>query len=158
MSNKRPTADTIARYLTRYGASADTCPQPGQSEGVVRAPLDVLGQTYLLEVDPIVEEGLLRMSVPRLLHATLDDTPADRVHGLLLALAALNYRIPLVHFGYDPVDGEVALLYALPVLGGVLAYEDFERVLVVVENVLAKHVDDLRAVVAGERTAREILR
>jgi hypothetical protein len=52
----------------------------------------------------------------------------------------------------------VALRYALPVTGGEVRYEDFEQVLVVLQNVLAKHAADLRAVVAGERTAQDILR
>jgi hypothetical protein len=154
---RKPTTDTVEKYLARYGVPARTIQQLGESQGVVHTQLDVLGTAYLLEVDPVAETGLLEFRVPRLLHATLDDTPADRVHGLLLVLATLNYRLPLVSLGYDPRDGEVALRYGLPTLGGSLAYEDLERVLVVIENVLARHVEDLRAVVAGVRTAQEIL-
>jgi hypothetical protein len=154
---RKVTTDTVVKYLKRFGVPAHAIEQPGQAQGVVIAPLDVFGQVYMLAIDPIVETGQLDFVVMNVLHASLDDTPADRVHGLLLAMAALNYRIPLARLAYDPRDGEIALKYGIPVLGGELHYEDFERVLVVLQNILAKHAPDLRAVVAGEKTSREIL-
>ncbi len=152
---KKATGRTIEKYLERYGLDVNRL--PGDQESYL-AKLPVEGAGYPLTVTHDQEVGLLRFSVGGLLHATLDDTPADRVHGLLLAVAVLDHRIPLGSFGYDPADGEVALQYAMPLVSGELHHEDVEQVLVVLQNVLARHAADLRAVVAGERTAREILR
>jgi hypothetical protein len=148
---------TIEKYLERYGLEVVRL-SVSDDDGICLSALAVEGHPYQITVARIAELGQLQFRVAGLLHATLDDTPADRIHGLLLALSVLNYRIPLGSLGYDPTDGEVALRYALPVTGGEVRYEDFEQVLVVLQNILAKHAADLRAVVAGERTAQEILR
>jgi hypothetical protein len=155
--SRKVTTSTIEKYLKRFGVTGTATRHDGVRQGV-SATLEVPGLTWTVHVDLADETGQLEFRVPRLLLASLDDTPADRVHGLLLAMGALNYRIPLGTLAYDPSDGEVALRYAMPVVGGELHYEDFEQVLVVLQNVVAKHVSDLRAVVAGEKTAREILR
>lgn len=155
--SRKVTTSTIEKYLKRFGTPGTPTRHDGVTQGV-SATLEVPGLTCTVHLDLAEETGQLAFQVPRLLLASLDDTPADRVHGLLLALGALNYRIPLGTLAYDPSDGEVALRYAMPVVGGELHYEDFEQVLVVLQNVVAKHVSDLRAVVAGETTAREILR
>ena len=156
-SSKKATVRTLEKYFERYGLQAVGL-SVSDDDGVCISTLSVDGHDYQVSASRLAELGQLQVRIGRLLHATLDDTPADRVHGLLLALSVLNYRIPLGALGYDPTDGEVALRYAMPVTGGELRYEDFEQVLVVLENVLAKHAADLRAVVAGERTAQEILR
>jgi hypothetical protein len=156
-SSKKATVRTIEKYLERYGLGAIGL-SASDDDGVCLSELGVEGHHYQLTVSRLAELGQLQFRIGGLLHATLDDTPADRVHGLLLALSVLNYRIPLGTLGYDPTDGEVALRYAMPVTGGEMRYEDFEQVLVVLQNVLVKHAVDLRAVVAGERTAQEILR
>lgn len=148
------TTDTLEKHLQRFGAAVTQITEDGQR---LSACFGVLDQSYTLAIDLAREAGLLGFSVSDLLHATLDDTPADRVHGLLLALAVLNHRIPLGSLGYDPVAGEVVLRYTMPVSGD-LAYEDFEQVLGVLRQVLIERASDLRAVIAGERTAREILR
>lgn len=155
---KKANARTIERYFERYGLEAARLSGTPEDEATCISALGVNGHAYQVTVTRDADLGQLRFRIAPLLHATLDDTPADRVHGLLLALAVLNHRVPLGSLGYDPTDGEVALHYAMPVTGGELRYEDFEQVLVVLENILTMHAADLRAVVAGERTAREILR
>lgn len=154
---KKALTRTIEKYLERFGLEVVRL-SITDDDGVCMSALEVEGHAYQIAVTRISEIGQVQFRVGSLLHATLDDTPADRIHGLLLALSVLNYRIPLGSLGYDPTDGEVALRYALPVTGGEVRYEDFEQVLVVLQNVLAKHAADLRAVVAGERTAQDILR
>jgi WD40 repeat protein len=154
---KKGTGRTIGKYLDRFGLASLRL-SGSDGDEVCLSALGVEGHEYQLVVSWLSGLGQLQFRVGGLLHATLDDTPADRVHGLLLALAVLNYRIPVGALGYDPTDGEVALRYALPATGGEVRYEDFEQVLVVLQNVLAKHGGDLRSVVAGERTAQEILR
>jgi hypothetical protein len=154
---KKGVTRTIQKHLERFGLEVVRL-SVTDDDGVCISALEAEGHVYQMTVTRISEIGQVQFRVAGLLHATLDDTPADRIHGLLLALSVLNYRIPLGSLGYDPTDGEVALRYALPVTGGDVRYEDFEQVLVVLQNVLAKHGADLRAVVAGERTAQEILR
>jgi WD40 repeat protein len=155
--SKKHIARTVEDCLERYGLAALRV-SGSDGDGIFLSTLGVEGHDYQVSVTLLDELGQLEFRIGGLLHATLDDTPADRVHGLLLSLSVLNYRIPLGALGYDPTDGEVALRYAMPVTGGDVRYEDFEQVLVVLQNVLAKHAADLRAVVAGERTAQEILR
>jgi WD40 repeat protein len=155
---RKATARTIEKYLERYGLEATRLSGTEQEDQTYVSALGVESHGYQVTIRHDVGLGQLEFRIAGLLHATLDDTPADRIHGLLLALSVLNYRIPLGALGYDPTDGEVALRYTLPVTGDEVRYEDFEQVLVVLQNVVAKHAADLRAVVAGERTAREILR
>lgn len=155
---RKVTARTIKGYLERYGVEAARLSGTEVDEQTCVTALGVEGHGYPVTIFCNVELGQLEFRIGGLVRATLDDTPADRIHGLLLALAVLNHRIPLGTFGYDPADGEVALRYTLPTTGGEVRYEDFEQVLVVLQNVLIKHGADLRAVVAGDRTAREILR
>lgn len=153
MSANGATTREVAAFLRRFGVPAD----PGaQAQGAASGRLEVLGRGFHLVVGPNEQPDLLAFRVGGLVRAGPDDTPADRVHGLLLALASLNSRIPLGAFAYDPGDGEVSLHYAMPVCGH-LAYQDFARVLETLQDVLAGHAADLRAVVAGEKLAREIL-
>lgn len=155
---RKATARTIEKYLDRYGLEAARLSGTEQDDQTCVTAMSVEGHAYQVTIVHDAALGQLEFRVAGLLRATLDDTPADRIHGLLLALSALNYRIPLGTLGYDPTDGEVALRYTLPVTGGEVRYEDFEQVLVVLQNILVKHAADLRAVVVGQRTAREILR
>jgi hypothetical protein len=155
---KKATAQTIQKYFERYGLEAARLSGTPEDDETCISAFAVQGHAYQITVVRDPEVGLFRFRVDGVLYAMLDDTPADRVHGLMLGLAVLNSRIPLGAFGYDPAFGEVALRYTLPVTGGELHYEDFERVVVVLENVLTKHAADLKAVVAGERTVQEILR
>jgi WD40 repeat protein len=155
---KKANAHTIEKYFERYGLEAARLSGTPQDDATCVSAVGVDGHGYQITVTVDASLGLLRYRIAPVLSATLDDTPADRVHGLLLALSVLNGRFPLGSLGYDAADGEVALHYAMPITGGEVRYEDFEQVLVVLQNILTKHAADLRAVVAGERTAREILR
>ncbi len=155
---KKATSRTIQKFLERYGLPAERLSGTAEDDETCISALDAQGHAYPMTVRRLPELGQLTFRVARLVQATLDDTPADRIHGLMMALAVLNYRIPLGSLGYDPSDGEVALHYCLPLTDGDMRYDDFERVVVVLENVVTKHAADLRAVVAGEKTAQEILR
>lgn len=153
MSGNGTTTSEVAAYLRRFGVPAEPV---AQAHGAASGRLEVLGHVYPVVVGATEQPDLLGFRVGGLVWAGPDDTPADRVHGLLLALAALNARIPLGAFAYDPGGGEVSVHYAMPVCGD-LAYRDFARVLETLQDVLAGHAENLRAVVAGEKLAREIL-
>lgn len=158
MFEKRVTTDLIEEYLQKLGLPHQAVDEPGEKEGVVVSPLPVPGgQVYMLMVDPIVEQQLLRFRVTQFLTAPLDATPPDRLTGLLLAMASLNYRIPLGAFAYDPNDGEVVLTCGMPINSDDLRYADFEHVVGMLGLVMSKHAADLKAVAEGKKHADELI-
>ena len=98
---KKALTRTIEKYLERFGLEVVRL-SITDDDGVCMSALEVEGHAYQIAVTRISEIGQVQFRVGSLLHATLDDTPADRIHGLLLALSVLNYRIPLGSLGYDP--------------------------------------------------------
>ena len=155
---RQATGRTIEKYFERYGLEAAALSGTPEDDATCVSAVGVDGHGYQVRVTVDAASGLLRFWIGPLLNATLDDTPADRVHGMLLSLSVLNHRVPFGSLAYDPDHGVVDLLYAMPIAGGHVRYEEFERVFVVLQNILIKHAADLRAVVAGDRTAAEILR
>lgn len=158
MFEKKVTTELIEQYLEKMGLPHKGVDEPGEQEGVVISALPVAsGEQYLLAVDPIIERDLLRLRVGKILEAPLDATPADRLTGLLLAMTALNYRIPIGGFGFDPNDGEVVLSAGLPINSNDLKFEDFQHAILMLGVVLNLHAADLKAVADGTKQAEDIL-
>ncbi len=90
------TLKMLTDYLERFGWSRyKAVEEPFEQEGIIhtgwRRSEDHEG--YTLTIDPIVEKQSLSFKVPKLLHAPIDETPADRLNGLLLAMGYINYPV-----------------------------------------------------------------
>lgn len=153
---RKLTPQTLERHLRHAGLTGLEPWRAGVWEGW-SAPLEVPDQRYTLTAGLDPDSRWLALEVAGLPQALLDDTPADRVHGMLLALTVLNRRIPAGAFCYDPGSGAVLLRHTVALSRGSLSDEDLGQLVGAVRGVLAERGPDLRAVIAGERTAREIL-
>jgi hypothetical protein len=158
MFDKKVTTDLIEEYLQKMGLPHRGVEEQGEQEGVVVSPLPTPdGQVYMLLVDPIVERNLLRFRVSDFMKAPLDETPVDRLAGLLLAMTSFNYRIPIGAFAFDPRDGEVVLTCGIPINSNDLRYEDFEHVVGMLGVVMGQHAADLKAVAEGTKQAEDLI-
>lgn len=153
------TVELIEQYLERFGwEQYMAVPEPKEKEGVVLTGWAGLGdEGHRLAIDPIVEKGMLLFKAHRVLEAPPDETPADRLNGLLLVLGALNYKHVMGGFAYDPRDGEVAFKLGMPVYSDDLEYEDFEHCLKAVIAAVEVDGPKLKAIVDGTKTPPEIL-
>jgi hypothetical protein len=160
MFKKKVTTGLIEEYLDRYGWKQHTSlPEPGEREGVVVANWSspfAEGSNQLI-IDPMVEKDGLQFRVPGIVQAAPDETPADRLNGLLLAIAALNSQFVMGAFAYRPTTGEVLFQVGIPIVRDELAYEDFEHCMKVVTATVDRYAADLRAVVDGTKTAQEVI-
>jgi hypothetical protein len=158
MFEKRVTVELVEEYLEKLGLPHKAVDEPNEKEGVAVSVLPTrAGDAYMLAVDPMVEQQMLRFRVPEIMKAPLDQTPADRLTGLLLAIAALNYKIPLGAFAFDPHDGEVVLTYGLAINSNDLRYDDFQHVVLMLGFVLDAHAADLKAIAAGTKRAEDVI-
>ena len=158
-ATKPVTVDLIEEYLDKFGWKAhEDVPEPDEKEGVVMTGWRGLGdEGHPLVIDPIVEKGALLFKAIRVAQAPPDDTAADRLNGLLLAMSALNFKYILGGWAYDPRDGEVAFKVGMPVDSDDLDYKDFEHCLNVVVMAVEADGPSLKAVLDGSKTAQEIL-
>ncbi|MCW5940737.1 MAG: hypothetical protein KIS66_00805 [Fimbriimonadaceae bacterium] len=122
------TLDALSDLLNRFGwRDHKRFDQKGEREGYLSAgwsngPLD---NGFTLYVDPVVEQGLLVFSVPRLafLPRGLKD---DLKLKALQEIAARNRTLPLGGYSYDPADGEVVYRLGVPLPSTEsLSYEQF---------------------------------
>jgi hypothetical protein len=157
--SETPVIDQITAHLQKFGwQKYQALPELGEQEGVVMTgwSVDPASGNHVLAIDPIVEKNALQFRARNVLSAPPDSTSADRLSGLLLAMSALNYKLIIGSWGYDPRDGEVLFRFGLPLHTKSLSYEDFEHCLNVV--IAAVEVDGakLKEVVNGTKTGHEV--
>lgn len=160
MPKKRVSTDLIEKYLDRHGWSKHTAiDERNERVGLVRtgwsSPVSPDGHGMI--IDPIVEKGMLAFSVQRIASAPIDSTASDRLSALLLVIAAINYKLIMGGFAYDPTDGEVVFKLGIPIASDDLRFEDFERCLSVVTMAVDAHADDLRGIIDGTKTPQDVL-
>jgi hypothetical protein len=151
--------DQVTSHLQRYGWSKyQEMEEAGEKEGVVLTgwTMEPNGENHTLAIDPIVEKNVIQFRARNVFKAPPDSTPADRLNGLLLAMGALNYKLIVGGWAYDPRDGEVLFRFGLPLHEGEISYEDFEHCIKV--TVAAVELDGarLKAIVEGTKTGPEI--
>lgn len=157
---KKVTTGLIEGYLDRFGWKKHrSVDEAGEREGLVftgwTSPLSD-GSNQLI-IDPMVEKNALRFRVPGIVQAAPDETPADRLNALLLAIGALNSQFVMGAFGYSPKTGEVVFSVGVPVASDELHYEDFEHCLTLVTMMTDRYASELRAIVDGTKTAQEVI-
>ncbi|UCF67980.1 MAG: YbjN domain-containing protein [Acidobacteriota bacterium] len=153
------TVERVEKYLDRYGWKRHKgIDEPNEQEGVVltgwRSPQ---GESHLLTIDPIIEKNVLVFKAGGVLKAPPNNTPADCLNGLLMALSGLNYMMILGKWCFDPRDGEVRFTLAIPIDEGRLAYSEFEHCLNVVVATVSTTASKLKEVVEGKKSAMELL-
>lgn len=122
------TLDALSDQLNRYGwrdhARFD---QKGEREGYLSAgwskgPMD---NGYTLYVDPVVEQGLLIFSVPRLAFLPRGLSHETKLRALQ-EIAVRNRALPLGGYSFDPADGEVTFRLGVPMpRSDSLSFEQF---------------------------------
>jgi hypothetical protein len=157
MARKR-VIDQTKDYLRKYGWNVfQEVEEPNEKQGMLVVPWKGLsGDSHMLLIDPIEEKNVLIFRVPMIVKAPAEETPAARLNGLLLALAALNYNTIMGAWAYDPRDGEVVFKFAIPTHGNAYEYEDFEHCMTVVQLTLEVEIPKLKAILDGTKTGRDI--
>ena len=113
------TLEKLARYLERNDWSYSLV----QESQLIRTSFR--GKNAVFEVLIVFDDrrGRVRFVLPNLFVL-----PPNRVNAeILTELLALNMRFILVKFGYDPEDGEVRVEVDVPIEGGDLTFESFQR-------------------------------
>ena len=156
---KKAVIELTKDFLRRYGWGVfQEVDEPGEKQGVLAVPWKGLsGDSHMLLIDPIEEKSVISFRVPAVAKAPPDETPADRLTGVLMFMGAANYKMILGAWAYDPRDGEIAFKFALPTHGDAFEYEDFEHCLTVVQLTTEVEGPKLRAIIDGTSTAHEIL-
>lgn len=156
---KRGMIEQLEKHLKRYGwEKFQAVPEPGEKEGLIMTGwLGPTGVAHVLSIDPIAEKHVVTMRARSVAKAAPDATPADRLSGLLLAIAGINYRLLLGEWAFDPRDGEVVFRVGIPLHAGELGYEDFELCLNVIVGAVEVDGPRLMAIVDGTSTAAELL-
>ena len=160
MSKNRVSTHLIEKYLDRHGwpkhAAID---ESHERVGLVRtgwtSPLASDG--HRLIIDPMVEKDMLQFSVRDIATAPTDATPNDRLSALLLVISAINYKLIMGGFAYDPSDGEIVFKLGIPIASDDFRFEDFERCLSVITVAVDLYADNLRGVIEGTKTAQDVL-
>jgi hypothetical protein len=156
---KRGTIEQIEKHLKRYGwEKFQAVPEPGEKEGMIMTGwVGSSGQPHILSIDPIAEKHVLTVRARSVVKAAPDSTPADRLSGLLLAIGAINYRLLVGDWGYDPRDGEVVFRVGIPLHADEIGYEDFELCLNVIVGAVEIDGPRLQSIVDGTAAASELL-
>jgi hypothetical protein len=156
--SKAVTIELVGQYLKRRGLGKfEVIPQPGRPDGVILLGLiDPGGVPHPLFIDPRRDKDSLILHV-QITRASPDTTPANRLTDLLMVMAALNYRIVIGKWAYDPKDGEVAFRAAMPIDSGQLDYVDFDHLLTAVLENVGGYAMKMTAIVQGSANVDEIL-
>ena len=154
------TLELMKQYLERFGWHRyKAVDEPMEKEGIIhtgwRSSPEAKG--FNLVIDPMVEKNCLAFRVPKVLVAPLDETPAERLKDLLVAMGFINYRIILGKFAYDPRDGEVRFSVDIPIDENTVTYEQFQHCLGVTVKMVEDYAPKLKAIVNGEKTAEEFI-
>lgn len=162
MLSKKVTLERIEKYLERFGwKKYQSMPEPQEKEGVVltgwQSSVDP-STGYMLIIDPMVEKGLLSLTVGKLVTAPKEGTPEQRLSGLLQAIASINYRMMMAKFGWDPRDGEIQFQVATVIDPDDLRYEEFEKCLQVTIASVEVYTPQLKAIVEGTAPVEDVLK
>lgn len=155
------TVQLMKEYLERFGWHRyRVVDEPIEREGLIQTGWrsGAEGEGYGLVIDPMVEKNCLAFRSPQLLKAPRDETPAERLTDLLIAMGAVNYSIILGKFSYDPRDGEVNFAINVPIDENTFTYEQFEHCLRVVALSVDKYTPIFKAIVAGTKPLEEFLK
>jgi hypothetical protein len=160
VSKKRATTALIEEYLDRRGwAKHQVFDEAAEQEGFVKtgwvSPQSSEGQT--LVIDPVLEHNGLVFTVDNIAHAPTDATPADRLSGLLLAMAVINARLIFGAFAFRPTSGELIFRMGIPVDSEDLRYEEFEHCLQAMTSGVDTYGSALREIIDGTKTAQEVI-
>jgi hypothetical protein len=154
------TIQVLTQHLEDFGWSRyRVTPEPGEEEGLIFTGYVGDDQSpHTVIIDPMVEKGVLRIFAPEVASAPPDTTPADRLHELVYALAALTASSVLASFGYDPSDGDVLVSVAMPIEENDISFEQFKRALGAVLWGISTYGEGLRKIVDGSAKAADILK
>ena len=159
MFNKEVTLKQIGEYLKRFGwENFQEVPEPGEKEGIILTGWSLgEGEGHKVAIDPMVEKGSLLFRAREVAMAPLDSTASDRLNGLLLAMATMNYKMIIGSWGLDPTDGEVVFTVGMPIGSGDLDYDDFERALTVLVGSVEVQGRGLKEIIEGTKTAEQAI-
>lgn len=157
--SKAVTIELLGQYLKRRGlANFDVIPQPGRPDGVIVLGVpDASGGGHPLFIEPRRDKNCLILHV-RITKASPDTTPTNRLTDLLMVMAALNYRIIIGKWAYDPKDGEVAFRATMPIDSGQLDYAEFNHLLSAVIESAIGYAMKMSAIVQGSADVDQILK
>ncbi len=147
------TVNMIQKYLKKHGwQKFEAQQESGEKEGLVltgwESPIST--EPNVLVIDPMVEKHLVHFFVPEMASAPIDRTPSNRLQELLLAIGALNYRLLLGKFAYDPSDGEVRFSVVVPTDQSTFTYEQFEHCLEVIVMSVDLYLPIIKKIIGGE--------
>ena len=148
--------EVLSNHLRRFGwENFEVVEEQGEKEGMIKTGwAELSGEVHGLLIDPMIEKHLLGFRAIQVAKAPADSTPADRLNGLLLAIAAFNYQLVVGGWAYDPRDGEVVYRLGVPLNDGV-EYEDFEECLNVVRTAVESQGPKLKKIIDGTATGQE---
>lgn len=120
------TLEQMRQYLEQFGwSNYKAVDEPFEKEGIIitgwRSSL--VSESFVLQIDPMVERNYLSFRVLRVVSAPPDTTPPNRLAEMLMALGWINYSIIIGKFSYDPRDGEVQLSVGVPIDENDFTYE-----------------------------------
>jgi Putative bacterial sensory transduction regulator len=150
--DKQVTTKLIEKYLDRHGWHTHRSVDQPTGGLVLTSGTAPTGGQVNLGIALLNPQKALVFQVPNVLKAPLDETPADRLSGLLLMMGLLNYKTIVGKWAYDPSDGEVAFRAGVPIDEGGLTFEHFEHCLRAVTASLGD-APALQAILSGEKTA-----
>ncbi len=159
MFKKRVTTQRIKKYLDKHGWSRhEEIEETDEKEGiVVTGWRSRMGGTMLM-IDPMVEKNCLSFKAVKVLSAPPSSTPTDRLVGLLMAMAHLNWRLIMGKWSYDPSDGEVRFELGIPIDDDDLSFEKFDHCLRAVIAAVDGDGQNLKAVADGSMSINEFLK
>ncbi|MCS7254053.1 MAG: YbjN domain-containing protein [Armatimonadetes bacterium] len=155
------TIELMKQYLERFGWHRyKAVEEPMEKEGIIytgwrSSPSE---EGYNLSIDPMVEKNCLSFRVPQILKVPIEETPAERLKDLLMAMCFINYRVILGKFAYDVRDGEVRFSVDIPIDETTVTYEQFQHCLGVVIKTVEEYTPKLRAIADGRKTAQEFIK
>lgn len=157
----RVTLKLMHKHLEKYGwHKYEITEESTEKEGIIRtgwSSSSEPGRTYIMTIDPMVEKNCLSFKVLSILTAPLDETPADKLKDLLIAISFINYRIILGKFAYDPRDGEIRFSLDIPIDKNTVVYEQFKHCLNVIVMTVEEYGPKLKAIVEGKKTSKEFI-
>jgi len=154
------TIEVLRQHLEDFGwKQYQVTPEPGESEGLIFTGYVGEDQVpHRIIIDPIIEKGVLRIFAPEVVKAPMDTTDKDRLHELVLTVAALNTTSVLASFSYDPNDGEVSIAVAMPIDENDISFEQFRRALTAVMWGISTYGSGLKKILDGTARSSDVVR
>lgn len=159
MFNKSVTTKRIGKYLDQYGwPEYREIDEEDEKEGIVFTGWPSrMGGTAVI-IDPMVEKKSLAFKAIDILKAPPSSTPTDRLVGLLMAMAYLNWRLIIGSWSYDPSDGEVRFELGVPIDDDDLSFEKFAHCLRALTTAVNAYGKKLEAIADGSLSISQFLR